>query len=187
MQKVSFSWVQTALMGFLWCMAKLTKVTKFTSSKAGWGCSCACEPGWCPVLQSHHVSLSAWPLFAEWLIPAGECLWVVQGSAPAWSSQFGMQPLHWGSEFSHLWAVSWGLILLAMSCLCSYRNHWFKYTLYAHLQGILGLSTGKKNQNSFVDLSVSTSLNTQTKSSCHYSKNFEKTTLNFSSKIPVCM
>lgn len=49
---------------------KLAKVTKRPSSKAGWGCSCACEPGWCPVLQSHRVSLSLCPLqlgnVSEW-------------------------------------------------------------------------------------------------------------------------
>lgn len=158
-----FSWVQTALVGVLW----LTKVTKKTSSKTGWGCSCACESGWCPVLQSHRVSFSLWPL------PAGECLWVVQGLTPAWSSQVGMQPLLWGREFSHLWAVTWGLILLAMSCLCSYISEWLRYILCAHLQGILGLSAGERNQNSFVDLTVSTSLNIYTKSSLNiYTKRF---------------
>lgn len=49
--------------------------------------------GWCPVSQSRAVSLSLWPLLPLWLIPAGQCLWVVQGLTRAWRSQFGMQPL----------------------------------------------------------------------------------------------
>lgn len=79
--------------GFLWSIAKLTKLTKTTSLKTGWGHICACELGWCPVSQSRAVSLSLWPLLPLWLIPAGQCLWVVQGLTRAWRSQFGMQPL----------------------------------------------------------------------------------------------
>lgn len=157
--------------------------------KDWWGCSCACEPGWHPVLQPPQCHCPVAPgtsvAHPSWRMALSgsrlsTCLEQPVGdAAPALGER--MQP------FVPFVSCIMGFDLTGPELSLFLQKWLVKHTLCSHLQGILGLSAGEKNQKSFVDLTVRTSLNTYTKSLWHYSKKFEKTVLNFSSNTPVCV